>query len=645
MFKKGQRFGKWQLNNFINAGGNGEVWKAISIDDASLIVAIKLLKRINKEGYVRFRDEVKVVTENSDIQGLLQILDQNLPENPKDDTPWYVMPLAKPLKEYLDEKTPEQIVDTIILVSNILSKLHARGISHRDIKPANILVIDELIYLSDFGLVEYPCKEDITLRRKDVGPRWTIAPEMRRNPDTADGKLADVYSIAKTLWILLTKVDQGFEGQYNTGSSIEIKKYVPSIYHSPIDNIIHRCTDHEPQMRHGIDRFVYDLSKWKSLNKDFERRSKSEWVDIQKVLFPAAMPKTVIWDNIADIITVLNVISEHKQVNHTMLPSGGGLDLEGAKSSYEEGCIELNFNGQVHVVKPSKLTFECFHGNSDWNYFRLDTKGLEFIGDYEHSRDDEGLTEIEPGIYTDYECYEFDDFNGERLPVAARPVIRVAEGSFMICLRTGIYNSIPETYDGRHNKVDANEFRKYIEEGILAVNSREFESPKKEKTSSHFKKPKFVKSTKIRRGSKILNNLEIQLLDKVIALFQEARDESDKLRKDNGLDGDLSDFSDRLQYYQLPKPYKDAFRHYIKSLPDGDLALIEAVMYGGRDAFSSGRAHPLDEMLSHFKEDSRDSRIDSITGKSSLKEYLLAGINAYKGKKEGSALEKGKCFI
>jgi len=36
-------------------------------------------------------------------------------------------------------------------------------------------------------------------------------PEMRRNPDKADGKCADVYSLAKTLWILLTKETKGFE--------------------------------------------------------------------------------------------------------------------------------------------------------------------------------------------------------------------------------------------------------------------------------------------------------------------------------------------------------------------------------------------------------------------------------------------------
>lgn len=431
-------------------------------------------------------------------------------------------------------------------------------------------------------------------------------------------------------------MDQGFEGQYNTGSSIEIKRYVSSIYHAPIDNLIHRCTNHEPQQRHDIDQFINELIKWKGLNKDFKRCSKSEWVDIQKTLFPVAMPRTVVWDNIIDIIKVLRVISEHTQVNHTMLPGGGGLDLEGAKLSYEENCIELNLSGQVYILKPSKLSFECFHGNSDWNYFRLDTKTLELIRDYDHLMDNEGLTEIEPGIYSDFECYEFDDFNGERLPTSARPIVRVSGGSFLICLSTGIYNSIPGTYDGRHNKIDTNEFRKYIENGIQTFKASVLEDSKKEKTPSHFKKPKFIKSKKIRRGSKILNKEEIQLLEYVITLFKRARDEADKLCKDVGLNRAKIDLFNestiiaRSQYEELPEPYRDAFIHHIKQLPDNELALVEAVMYGGRDACRRGRAHPLDKMLSQLKKHSRESRIHSITEKSRLDEYLLAGINAYK---------------
>ena len=134
-FKKGQRFGKWKLIRFIGAGGNGEVWRASSSEDSSNLVAIKLLKRIDTEGYARFKDEVKVISENRDVQGLLPILDDYLPENQQGETPWYAMPLATPLIKAVRGMLPDEIVDLVISVSETLTKLHERGIYHRDIKP------------------------------------------------------------------------------------------------------------------------------------------------------------------------------------------------------------------------------------------------------------------------------------------------------------------------------------------------------------------------------------------------------------------------------------------------------------------------------------------------------------------------------
>ena len=48
-----------------------------------------------------------------------------------------------------------------------------------------------------------------------------------------------------------------------------------------------------------------------------------------------------LWKNINDIVRVLNIVTDNRNVNHTLLPIGGGLDLAEAKSSCEEGNIEL----------------------------------------------------------------------------------------------------------------------------------------------------------------------------------------------------------------------------------------------------------------------------------------------------------------
>ena len=95
-------------------------------------------------------------------------------------------------------------MSAIIEIGRTLEFLHAKDISHRDIKPDNIFFLDGGYVLGDFGLVHYPGCISCTQTESHLGAWSTMAPEMRRNPKTSDGKKADVYSLAKTLWILIT---------------------------------------------------------------------------------------------------------------------------------------------------------------------------------------------------------------------------------------------------------------------------------------------------------------------------------------------------------------------------------------------------------------------------------------------------------
>ena len=57
---------------------------------------------------------------------------------------------------------------------------------------------------------------NFTRNDKGLGAIFTIAPEMKRNPKGADGSKADVYSLAKTLWMILSGDEKGFDGQYSS---------------------------------------------------------------------------------------------------------------------------------------------------------------------------------------------------------------------------------------------------------------------------------------------------------------------------------------------------------------------------------------------------------------------------------------------
>jgi serine/threonine protein kinase len=113
------------------------------------------------------------------------------------------MPVATPLTEVLEKETELAIVvDAVATFAETLIDLAGKGISHRDIKPGNLFRFQDKWVIGDFGIADYPEKEALTEQGKKLGPLHFMAPEMLENPDTADGNLADVYSLAKTLWVL-----------------------------------------------------------------------------------------------------------------------------------------------------------------------------------------------------------------------------------------------------------------------------------------------------------------------------------------------------------------------------------------------------------------------------------------------------------
>lgn len=491
LYRQGTKFGDWTLTSFLGGGGNGEVWTCEN--SKGEINAIKLLKKIKSKPYSRFIDETIVIEKNSDIKGIIPLIEKHLPEKLTGQTPYFVMPLAESsekklqglltegkmmgfFNEYASELSViERKIDGILQVAETLSELHKRKIYHRDIKPANILYYDERFSLADFGLVDYPNKKEISLKNEEIGAKWTMAPEMRRESSNADAAKADIYSLAKTLWIYLTDNNKGFDGQYSTDSIIHLKKFYPNSYTSPIDNLLISCTDNDPTKRPTIEKFIIALRDWKQLAEDFHERNQEQWFEIQTKLFPTSIPKRVVWEDINDIVKVLKVVSSYDNLNHLFFPSGGGLDLEDVRISHEENCIELDFQ-LISIVRPKRLLFESFGYDHEWNYFRLEADELVPSGVYEVEQDEEPyeknhdreeVTQVYPGQYEDYNFLENslyreqEDYEYER-PKEMKHVTRWFRGSFVIFCKRSVYNRSLSKYDGRHNKMTTDEFRDYI---------------------------------------------------------------------------------------------------------------------------------------------------------------------------------------
>lgn len=290
-FKKGQVIGNWVLQSYLGGGGNGEVWNCHN--EQVEIRAIKILKNVREKSYNRFRDETFIVENNVDIEGILPLHDKFLPDQFKGKIPFYVMPVAEPSEKKLNGQPIEEKVHAILEVATTILELHKRGISHRDIKPANILYYNFRFVLADFGLVDYPDKKDVSFPNEGIGPKWTMAPEMRRESSDANSQKADVYSLAKTLWIFLTGRQKGFDGQYSTDSIIELRKFYRNSFTSPIDNLLTLCTDNDPAIRPTITQFIDSLKEWEKLAANFHGKIRRQWFEIQTKLFPASLPRRV----------------------------------------------------------------------------------------------------------------------------------------------------------------------------------------------------------------------------------------------------------------------------------------------------------------------------------------------------------------
>jgi len=471
--KKPIQYGEWTPISKLGNGGNGEVWKCR--DKTGQIGAIKLLKSIRPKSYERFLDEVKTIEANSDIEGILPIIDKFLPEEIEHANPYYVMPVAETAEKQIFNKGIEEKVNAIIQVAETLKELHSRGYSHRDIKPQNILFYEDRFCLADFGLVDYTDKKDVSNKNEEIGAKWTIAPEMKRISSSANGLMADVYSLAKTLWIILTENKKGFDGQYSTNSIIELKKFYPRVYTSPIDDILISSTDNDPSKRPEIGEFIQQLNHWKELNRNFEKKNKHQWLEVQTILFPASTPNTVIWTDLYDIIDVLKLACSFDNLNHMFYPTGGGLDLEDVRISHEKGCIELDFQ-LIDIVKPKRLIFESFGADPEWNYFRLELDDLEpshlydpdSLPDIPSAAYMEELSELSPGQYFDYEILNNRSDYVDEYPITdkSRHVSRWFKGAFVIFNKTSTYNRTPSTYDARHEQMSTEEFRDYIQRAV-----------------------------------------------------------------------------------------------------------------------------------------------------------------------------------
>lgn len=460
----------WTLSKKLGAGGNGEVW--MCKNDKKEKYAIKFFK-FSRYGaaYERFVDEVDFMEQHQGIHGVLPIIDKNLPSKNQKNVDakipiYYVMPLAESVEQKIKNFTLDEKVEVIQMLLNMLVNLHQNGIAHRDIKPANILYYNGKFVLSDFGLVYFKRKKFKTPVGKKVGAKQTIAPQMEKDAQSADRYKADVYSMAKTIWIILTGDEFSFGGQYIANSEIGLsRKLKCNKYLYPLDKLLAQCTDYTESTRPTAEEMAKRFEEWIQINKNWSKENLMQWKEIQEQLFPTIIPTHAEWKNVEDIVNVLRLLGKYESLNHMFFPNEGGADLTDAAIAYESDCIELICAEKVYIVKPKKLSFEFINDEAEWNYFLLETEKLKPITMEPDQQDNyaEKVYEISPAQYIAFEEFE-------NMPKAdvdtfkSRYVCRYLKGSFVFFHKDSVYNKSGSKYSGEHDKMSSKVFHETIVE-------------------------------------------------------------------------------------------------------------------------------------------------------------------------------------
>ncbi len=450
----------------LGQGGNGIVWKVKNRNGD--FFAKKILKNSSDtKAYTRFRDEIKII-EKYKHPGIIELIEYNLPTKyyTKNDA-FYIMPLGVPLKDYLKKIELDETFKIICNLIETLEFLHDNEITHRDLKIENILMVNGELKVSDFGLANFPKQQRVSRLNEKIGPAFTIAPEMRRISSTAEYKKADVYSLAKTIWVILTKQWLSFDGQYNKHSSISLMNHIEMMINKShfygvtyyfsiviLEKLLIDATHNDPEKRPSIKEFKRQFLFWLESNDNFQLRNNIEWIDALEKIFPISIPESCKWEKSIDIKNVLTIIfSEYDQLNHSFFPVSGGLDFEKIELVKLGGNDFLLIN-ENFLLSPKSLDFE-FISSFEWSYFRLE------------------LEEIKPffnkSVYKNEETIYIDnDWNiSAEKKNGAKDIYVILKGSFVIVQKVSRINKLNgslDHYDGIHNKMTSNDYKALIME-------------------------------------------------------------------------------------------------------------------------------------------------------------------------------------
>lgn len=269
---QGKMLGRYRLIHLLGRGGMGEVWQAQDTELARQ-VAIKLLPPVlrHEEEYLRaFANEARMIA-SLEHPHILEVYDFGEFQSGDEIVTYLVMPLVNAtLRARIKQEHTLLPVATSLRylrqAAQAIDYAHSKHILHRDIKPANMLLQDNWLFLTDFGIAKLLTTSTYRSRtHAGAGTPGYMAPEQIRGKSLP---ASDLYSLAIIAYQLLTG-HMPFSGDepyaiflkhilHDPPSPRQFNAHLPEM----MERVLLRSLSRRPEERHpSCQAFVAELEQ------------------------------------------------------------------------------------------------------------------------------------------------------------------------------------------------------------------------------------------------------------------------------------------------------------------------------------------------------------------------------------------------
>lgn len=320
---KSQKYiGAYEVLGRLGRGGMATVYKA-KAPFTSRIVAIKILKPrddifVDLVGWgglcKAFLDEARVMAEMEHF-AIAQVVDYGEHEGaPFVVLEYYSHSVGAVIGEGYKMEAGSRVLGERRIVHYLenclqgLVRLHSSGVVHRDLKPYNLMLTnDDGIKIIDFGLSRVRGEEMMNVPGLQVGSPFYTAPELRKNPESADHR-ADLFSLGVMAYRMLTGTLFAFDGK--------------SLQHDIKDHwrdFVEKSLQKDPALRFNSAEDM--LVALENVREGFEQEIEcSHCVSVPRLKGPRKTPQRILFKDVQDKLNLDDLFRPKQYSSQKMLP-------------------------------------------------------------------------------------------------------------------------------------------------------------------------------------------------------------------------------------------------------------------------------------------------------------------------------------